>query len=451
MLSILLSILGVIVTILLVVGVHEFGHFIVARMCGIKVLRFSIGFGKTLKSWHDKSGTEYVLAAIPLGGYIKMLDENESDVPEEDLAKAYNRQPLYKRIPVIIAGPLANLIFATLIYWFLFIVGFNTYRPIIGEITPNSIAAQAGLQSQTEIVQIDHEITPSWYTAVLKLLMRTGDKNQLVLETQPLKSEKTTTHSLNLASWEMDKLKPDPLVSLGIKPYEPNVLPIITEIKPDSPAALAGLKPGDRVTNMDNKLINDWIDLATLISQSPGKTLQITVLRDKKSITLPITIGTKYTLFRKAYGFIGVIPHIEARPDLIRHNQFGPIAAIPHALDETWNFIYLNFIVIGKMLTGKISVQSLGGPITIFESAGNALNQGMTPFCGFLAFLSISIGIINILPIPGLDGGHLLFQLIEFIRRKPVSERVQGLFFRLGFIALMVLMVQALVNDIMRM
>jgi regulator of sigma E protease len=451
MLSILISIIGMIITIVLVVGIHEFGHFIIARLCGIKILRFSIGFGKALFTWHGKTGTEYVLAAIPLGGYVKMLDESEGNVPENERHLAFNQQPIYKKAAVIAAGPIANLLFAIFIYWLLFIIGFNTIKPLIGSIAPNSISAQAGLKPQEEIIQIDNEPTTSWASAILRIITRSGDHDKMRITTQPYHTNTTQTYTLDLSNWHMDELKPDPLVSLGITPYEPKINPVIHTIQNDSPAAASALKVNDKIIAIDTQPISDWMDMLTIIGKSHGKTLAFKIIRDGKTITLPVDIGTKHNFLYQPHGYLGISPTMVWQPELIKHNQYGPIAAIPYALHETYTFIHLNVIVIGKMITGKVSLHSLGGPITIFESAGSALNQGLIPFLGFLAFLSISIGFINVIPIPGLDGGHLLFQLIEFIMRRPISERVQILFYRIGMILLLMLIVQAVTNDIMRL
>lgn len=451
MLTVLVSIFGVIITILLVVGVHEFGHFFVARLVGVKVLRFSIGFGKALYRWYGKSGTEYVFAAIPLGGYVKLLDENEGDVPPNELHQAYNRQPLYKRIPIILAGPLSNVVFAFLLYWTLFMVGVNSIVPIIGKVQPHSIAAQAGIQSQDEIISVDGSSTPNWMSIIIDVLMRVGDKGHLQIQTKNAKTQQIQTHDLDLTTWRVDDLKPDPLLSLGISPFEPSVPAIIGSVESNSPAANAKLQVGDRIISIANKPVKDWLALLRVVSENPGKTLTFTIERVGKKITQPVTIGSQSSWFSEPTGFLGVNVKIDWPTNLVRKNKYDLIAAIPHAWHDTVIFTHMNFFLLGKMITGKISLKSLGGPITIFQSAGTALNEGLVPFLSFLAFLSISIGIINILPIPGLDGGHLLFQFIEFLTRKPVSVRAQTIMYRLGLAFLLVIMIQAIANDIMRL
>ncbi len=451
MLNIIISLIGVIITILLVVGVHELGHFLMAKVCGVKVLRFSIGFGKPLYTRRDRSGTEYVLAAIPLGGYVKMLDEEEGGVPESDKPYAFSQQPFYKKAAIIAAGPLFNLIFALLIYWVIFMMGFTSIAPVIGKVTPHSVAEQAGLKPQQEILRIDDQTTPSWVSIIVNMLSRAGDTDTVKITVRQLNSGKLEDYGLNLANWHMDKLRPDPLASLGISAYEPQIANIIGKVLPDSPAEKAGLQPHDQIIEVNHAAVTDWLSAVQRFTNHPGETLVFTVKRQNHVLSLPVVIGSAHNIFWQAHGYLGMTPAFEWPRNLLRVNHYGPIEALSHAWLDVKLFTNMNLIVFGKMLTGKISLESLGGPITIFESAGTALNNGIMPFLSFLAFLSISIGIINIIPIPGLDGGHLLFQIIEFIIRRPLGQRVQILLYRFGLIALLLLMMQALMNDFMRL
>lgn len=450
MLYLLIAILGIFLTIFFVVGIHELGHFLVARLVGVKVARFSIGFGKPFYRWYDKKGTEYVLAPIPLGGYIKMVDENEETVPKEDLPFAYNRQPFYKKFAIAIAGPLFNALFALIIYWGLFVVGFVTILPLIGNVTPHSIAAEAGLQPNQEIIQINNHPTHSWESIVIQLLFHAGDNGSLQITTQKLNSTQLQTHQLDLSTWQLDRLKPDPLESLGIKPYEPTILPVIGTILPESPAASI-LKKGDEILAIDNKPIKSWMDVSKEIDKKPDTSISLKIKRDKKILTLQVKTSYQRDFMLHKHGFIGLAPAFEWPKYLLRHNKYSFLLAIQPAWETIKEFTLLNFIMIGKMITGKVSLASLGGPITIFESAGAALNNGIVPFFGFLAFLSIAIGFINVLPIPGLDGGHVLFQVIELIIRRPIPIRVQVLFYHLGLIFIFLLIMQALANDIQRL
>lgn len=449
MISLLIGLIGIIITILLIVGIHEFGHFLFAKMLGVKVLRFSIGFGKTLFRTVGKTGTEYVIAAIPLGGYVKLVDEHEQPVAKEDLPFEFNQQPIYKRFLIVIAGPLFNFIFAFFIYWFLFLIGFTTLTPIIGSIEPHSIAEQAGLKPQQEIIAIQQEPTLSWFSIIIKLISSVGSTNHISITTQ-IPNQPIQSHELNLTHWKLDNLKPDPLSSLGIIPYEPTVAPIIAEIEKDSPAKNQ-LKIGDKILFINHKPIKDWSDVTSTVSDHPDELLNFTIERQQKIINLPIKTTSENNLFFNKRGLLKVSAEWNIPKNLLRQNQFGPLAAIPHAWYEVRDLTFLNILIFEKLLTGKMSITSLGGPITIFESAGSAINNGLTPFLSFLAFLSIGIGFINVIPIPGLDGGHILFQAIELITRRPLSLRFKVLFYKLGFILLLMLIIQAVMNDLMRM
>jgi regulator of sigma E protease len=451
MLTVLMSIVGILLTILIVVGIHELGHFLVAKWSGIKVLRFSIGFGKTLWTCHDKSGTEYALSLIPLGGYVKMLGEEDEDFKPSEKHLTYQAQPFYKKILVIAAGPAMNMVLALVIYWVLFMVGFTSVAPVIGKIEPHSIAEAAGLKPQQEIISVDSKETHGWMNIIIYILARAGDKTSIAMKIKNPNLETTSDYNLNLTNWHMDDLRPDPLKSIGITPYDPIIPDVIGLVKDDSPAAIAGLQKGDQITAVNGAPTADWLALVDNFSEKPDTTLTFTIKRAGKIINLPVTIGAKRSLLFHKHGYLGMSPAFEWPKNLLHLNKYGPVDALGHAWSDVKMFTDMNFMVFGKMLTGKISLESLGGPITIFESAGTALNNGAMSFFSFLAFLSISIGIINILPIPGLDGGHLLFQTIEFIRGKPMSHRAQALLYRMGLILLVLVMVQALMDDILRL
>lgn len=450
MLSLLIAILGIIITILLIVGVHEFGHFVLARWTGVKVLRFSIGFGKTLLRWHDKKGTEYIVAAVPLGGYVKLLDETEEAVPSAEKQFAFNRQPFYKKFLIVVAGPIFNVIFAFLLYWIIFMTGFVSIVPLIGKITPDSIAAQAGMKPNQEIIQIDNRQTVSWLSVIIGLLERAGDKTNLNIQTKNPDTQATHSYSLDLKHWQMNNLKPDPLESLGISAFSPTVPAIIGEVLPKSPAA-SKLKPGDKILMVNKQPIKNWHELLTVIEKNPDTVLAFKIKRGKKTSEISVKTGSESDTFFKKHGYLGVVANYHVPENLLKKNKYGPFLALSHAWQETKDFCNLNIMMFGKLVTGKISLSSLGGPITIFQSAGTAINQGITPFLSFLAFLSISIGLLNILPIPGLDGGLIFFQIIEFLIRRPLPLRFQVLIYRLGLIFILLLIAQALANDILRL
>lgn len=456
MLSLFISIISIFITIIFVVGTHEFAHFIVAKMLGVKVLRFSIGFGKPLFRHIGKSGTEYIFALIPLGGYVKMLDELEGKVPKEELHLAFNRQPYYKKFLIVVAGPLMNLLCAVFLYWLIFIIGFVAIKPIIGNVAPNSIAAQAGLKANQEIVAIDHHPTRTWTSVILRLLRHAGNEDTVTIEVKNLANKNANTqitdsHTLELSNWSLEGLNPDPLQSLGIKPFEPSIPLKIDVIAKKSPAEGSLLRVGDVITAVNQQSIQNWEELMSIISQHPDQTLDFTVNRAGKALTVPVMLGHHTSILMHKTGYLGIGPIFEPPATLIQTIQFSPLAAIPHAFQEIWNFTYFNVMIFGKMLTGKISYQSLGGPVTIFETAGKALNYGLIAFLGFLAFLSVALGVINLLPVPGLDGGHILLYTIEAIIRRPLPLNVLVLLYRLGFLLIFLLIFQAIINDISRL
>lgn len=449
MIYFLISILGILLTLAIVIGIHEFSHFITARLFGVKVLRFSLGFGKPLFRWHDKKNTEYVIAMIPLGGYVKMLDEREGDVPDSELALAYNRQPFYKKFLIVLAGPISNLVSAIFFYWLIFIIGVTSVKPIIGKVDTGSIAAQANVKANSQIIAIDNHETLLWPAVFLRIITHVGDHDTLEMTTK--QGTKTQTHTLNLENWVMDKLKPDPLTSLGIQPLKPTINPVITQIKEGSPAARAQFQLNDKILAVNQKKINAWNELLTIITENPNQTLEFQIERHGRKMEISVTLGEQsHGWFQKA-GFLGVSPQIIMPDNYLITLKLNSFEALNKAVQEVINFTYFNFILIGKLITGKLSLQSLGGPITIFESAGVALNSGILSFISFLAFFSVSIGILNLLPIPGLDGSHLFIQIIEAITGKPLPDIVLAYLFRFGFIIILFIMIQAFINDILRL
>lgn len=451
MLHLLISIAGIILTIFFVVGTHEAGHFIAARLAGVKVLTFSIGFGRKIFSRRDKSGTEYIFAWIPLGGYVRMLDESEGEVKPNEMHRAYNNQPFYKKFIIVLAGPLTNFICAFILYWLIFTLGIVTIKPVIGTIAPNSIAADAGLKPMQEITSIDQQQIKTWTNVLFKILAHTGSQDQMVIDVKDLKSGKTSSHTLNLSTWKMDNLNPDPLTSLGLTPYQPPIKLEIGYLREGSPAAKSGLKLGDKLVAIDNQKMKDWLDIQSQIQSHPDQVLSFTIIRDKKKMELPVTIGNQRDFLLRKTGVLGIGPEVKMPDDMLQNIQYSPLEAIPKAVVETYDFARFNLLLFGKMITGKLSLKSIGGPITIFDSAGDSLNYGFLPFISFLAFLSVSLGVINLFPIPGLDGGHLLLQTIEAVTRSKIPDHVISILFRMGFLFLMLVMIQALINDVLRL
>ena len=444
-------IIAFVVAVLVLITVHELGHFWVAKCFKVKVLRFSIGFGKPIWRRMGKDGTEYVIGFLPLGGYIKMLDEAEGHVPEEEKHLAFNHKPVLQRFLIVLAGPLTNFLFGIIAFWLMFSIGITQIKPVIGTITPNSIAAEAGMQSNQQFVSIDGDHTKSWQNVLMAVARKLGESGIMHVQTKPLDSDHVNTYELNITNWKVSGLTPQPLQSLGISPYHPPVSPVIVVVKPDSPAAKAGLKAGDKIVEINDKPIKDWYTFVKYIQKHPNQLVRLQILRDNKPMTITPNVGRKLSGLRWI-GFLGVESKIGKWPeDMILPLNYNILTAWWPATQEVYELTTFNFVMLGKMLIGRISLQSIGGPITIFRIADKAFKQGLVIYIGFLALVSVMLGFVNLLPIPGLDGGHLFYYLIEIVRRKPLSVAVQALTIRLGIIFLIILIVQATINDVMRL
>lgn len=453
--SFLYSVLAFIAAIGILVTIHEFGHYWVARQCGVKVLRFSVGFGKPL--WLKKAGpdqTEYVLAAIPLGGYVKMLDEREVEVAPEDLARAFNRQSVSKRFAIVLAGPAFNFIFAIVAYSLMYMNGVSGIKPFVGEITAPSAAYSAGIRNQDLILSINDIQTPSWEKARLTLLQEAVDKSVLNIRVQgedlQIRDATIDTRDLSILQQEQTDILPQ----LGLSMWRPDIPPKIDEVIAGGAAQAAGMQAGDEIVSLDGQKITNvrqWVDL---IRQSPQQTLKLVVLRDGERVTLQLTPRLKEQ-DGESYGYIGVKNIVElpedARQKLRVVEQYGFAGATVEALDKTWQMSVLTLKVLGKLIIGEASLKNLSGPITIAKYAGISASIGMEQFFSFLAIISISLGVLNLLPIPMLDGGHLFYYVIEIIKGSPVSETVEATGQRIGMAVLMMLMSIAIYNDLLRL
>ncbi|MGD9108792.1 MAG: RIP metalloprotease RseP [Gammaproteobacteria bacterium] len=443
----ILSVIAFLITITVVIGIHEFGHFLAARLFRIKVLRFSIGFGKKLFGFVDKKGTEYRVSVIPLGGYVKLLDENEGVVAASELHLAFNRQPVYQRIIVILAGPLLNLLLALFVFWLMFMIGFSTVKPIIGKISPNSIADLAGLKPQQEILAVDNRRTTDWSAVLIRMFFRFGSEDTMQI-TAKLPTKKTANnYQLNLTDWQMNELKPDPLKSLGIIPYQPYIPAIIGSVI----GQVQQLKVGDEVLAIGKYPVKDWFSLVEQIQLHPNQELQFQIKRNNEIIYAKIKIGSKRISLTRNQGFLGIKPQFTWPEKYLNHNKYSLFPALQQAFGRTITFTKLNLVLIGKMITGDFSVRGLAGPLTIFTTAGRAFHLGLTAFLSFLGFISATIGLFNLLPIPGLDGAHICYFIIEAIIGRPVSVRVQMLAFKLGLLVILLIMLQAIINDFLRL
>ncbi|XTZ37634.1 sigma E protease regulator RseP [Salmonella enterica] len=449
MLSILWNLAAFIVALGVLITVHEFGHFWVARRCGVRVERFSIGFGKALWRRTDKQGTEFVIALIPLGGYVKMLDERVEPVTPEMRHYAFNNKTVGQRAAVIAAGPIANFLFAIFAYWLVFIIGVPGIRPVVGEITPNSIAAHAQMMPGTELKAIDGIETPDWDAVRLQLVAKIGD-SQTTISVAPFGSNNRQEKVLDLRQWSFEPDKDDPVASLGIRPRAAQLEPVLTEVQQGSAASKAGLQAGDRIVKVDGQQLTQWMTFVTLVRDNPGTSLALEVERQGAPLSLTLVPETKPG--NKAEGFAGVVPKIIPLPDEYKTvRQYGPFSAIAEATGKTWQLMKLTVSMLGKLITGDVKLNNLSGPISIAQGAGMSAEFGLIYYLMFLALISVNLGIINLFPLPVLDGGHLLFLAIEKLKGGPVSERVQDFSYRIGSILLVLLMGLALFNDFSRL
>lgn len=450
MLDIAWNIVSFVVALGILITVHEYGHFWVARKNNVKVERFSVGFGTPIWRKVDKQGTEFVLALIPLGGYVKMLDERVDDVNPEDKHRTFNSKNVYQRIAIIAAGPLANFIFAFFAFSLMFLIGIPTIKPIIGEIQPHSLAAQSQLSVNSEIVEVNGNKVRSWQDVNMALVSNIGN-DALSITTKNSDSASALTSVIDTKTWKYDQTQEASFTSLGIQPYQPQVHAIIAGLKKGGPAELAGLKKGDELLTINGVDIPDWSYFSVEIKKYADQLVNITVLR-KDNVISSVVKPEAINRHDKTVGFIGIAPKVDEWPEEYRRVlEYGPVDALIEGSGKTWNLITLSIDMIGKLITGDVSMKNLSGPISIAQGAGNSASYGLIAFLGFLGLISINLGIINLLPLPVLDGGHLFYYLIELVTGKPVPENIQSIGFKFGTLALLGLMSIALFNDLSRL
>lgn len=449
--SALYMVVGLIVALGVLVTFHEFGHFWVARRCGVKVLRFSVGFGTPLVRWHDRQGTEFVVAAIPLGGYVKMLDEREGDVPAELLDRAFNRKTVFQRIAIVAAGPVANFLLAILFFWVLAMLGSQQIKPIIGSVVADSPAALAGLASGQEVVAVDGEAVDGWSSVNLQLVRRLGETGELSVAVLEQGSSVPAVHQVRISSWLKNEDNPDPIGGLGIQPWRPAVAPVIAELDDKGPAKAAGLQIGDRLVSLDGQSVTDWQEVVLRVRAMPEGKVTLGIERAGQREELALNLAAKGE-GKARTGYLGAgVAGGQWPPEMLREVSYGPVAAVGQALSRTWSMSLLTLDSLKKMVLGQLSVKNLSGPITIAKVAGASAQSGVGDFLHFLAYLSISLGVLNLLPIPVLDGGHLLFYMVEWVRGRPLSERVQAWGMQIGISLVVGVMLLALVNDLSRL
>lgn len=451
MLEILWALGAFIITLGILVTFHEFGHFWVARRCGVKVLTFSVGFGKPLWQRQAADGTSYQIGMIPLGGYVRMLDARVDDVSPEEWPQSFNAQSVGKRMAIVAAGPIANFVLAIGVLWLMLVIGVPSVKPIIGNVAQQSVAAEAGIKAPAEVLAVNGKETRDWQEVNMALVSAIGD-DQAELQIRDLadRHESSKRYQLDLSQWEFDEQQ-STFGSLGIQPYQSEVTTEIGYVAPGSPAEQAGLQENDKIVGVDGTLNPDWSRIRERIAAAAGDTLVFDLVRNNEQLQIPIAIGER-EFNGETIGFLGVETKVMPYPEEYRFtHQYGLLGGLWEGTTRTWDLMVLSVKMIGKLVTGDVSVRNLSGPVSIAEGAGTTASYGLVYFLGFLALISVNLGIINLLPLPILDGGHLVFFVIEWIRGKPVSERIQEISYRIGGVLIFALMAVAIGNDIARL
>jgi regulator of sigma E protease len=451
--TLLITIIAFVVALGCLIVIHELGHYAIARACGVKVLRFSVGFGKPL--WSRRLGrdaTEWVVAAFPLGGYVKMLDEREGEVAPAELPRAFNRQSVWRRFAIVVAGPVANFLLAIALYWGLFMHGVPGVVPVIGEPPQGSVARAAGFSAGDTLMKIGDEAVATWQDARWVLLQRAVQKVTVTIEVRDGKGN-IDWRKLDLSGLNPSDLDSDFLRVLGLARQQPRLAPVLGDLVSGGAAQRAGLRSGDEIVTIGNQPVGAWDEVVKTVRSQPGATLLFEVRRDGKTLpairVVPDTVGEGGAKI----GRIGAAPRVDKSTwaGLIVEVRYGPWESLTRALAKTWDTSVFSLKMLGKMITGDISLKNLSGPITIADYAGQSAQNGAVSYLLFLALISISLGVLNLLPIPLLDGGHLMYYMIEIFKGRPISERAMEIGQHVGMALLFTLMAFALYNDITRL
>ncbi len=444
------TLLAFLATLAILIVFHEFGHYLVARLAGVKVLRFSVGFGKVIASRTDRHETEWALSAIPLGGYVKMLDEREAPVPAEALDQAFNRKSLGARAAIVAAGPLANFLLAILLFWGLFMAGTPILKPVLGEPPAASAAAQAGIRAGDTVLAVNGEPVESFQDLHWLVLRHAVGGAPLRLDTRDEQGH-LAFRTLSLAEADAN-LEQSPLVTLGLQRFRPQLPAVLGELSGDGVAARAGLQAGDRVLEVDGQAIEHWDALVERVRAAPGQPLALLVQRRDEIRTYTL-VPAEVVAGNERVGRIGAAPRLdpERMAPYLGEARYGVLEALQRATARTWELSVFSLEMLGRMVIGQVSLKNLSGPITIADYAGQSAQTGLASFIAFLALVSVSLGVLNLLPVPLLDGGHLLYYLAEFVMGRPVPERVQEIGQRIGIGILALLMFFAIYNDLQRL
>lgn len=449
MLEVLWSLAAFIVTLGILVTIHEFGHFWVARRCGVQVVTFSVGFGKPLWQRQAADGTVYQVGAIPLGGYVRMLDSRVDDVSADDYPRSFNAQSVKKRAAIVAAGPIANFLLAIAVLWGMFMIGVPSVKPIVGSVTENSVAARAGVAVGSEILAVDGQPTADWQQVNLAFAGAVGGQ-AVVLDVRD-SNQRMQRYTLDISQWRIGQQQQPTFIELGLLPYRPQVTTELAQIADNSPAQQADLRVGDKIIALDGTLVTDWSQIRDIIASNPDRTVMIELQRNGLQLQQAVRFGSQQVDAQRV-GFLGVVPYVEPYPEHYQFDQrYGVLESLQKGTERTWDLMVLSVKMIGKLITGVVSVNQLSGPVAIAEGAGASASYGLVYFLGFLALISVNLGIINLLPLPILDGGHLVFLTIEGIRKRAVSDRVQEICYRIGGLLIFALMAIAISNDVFRL
>ncbi|MCZ6657219.1 MAG: RIP metalloprotease RseP [Gammaproteobacteria bacterium] len=440
--NVLIYPLALIVTLGLLVTIHELGHFVIARWSGVKVLRFSVGFGRPIWTRLDKHGTEFVIARIPFGGYVRMLDDRDPESVGEIRPgdKAYLSVSVWWRIAIALGGPLANLLLAIVVYWCLFVAGATVYVPVVGEVLEGSPAYTAGLQPGQEIIAVDGATTRSWQQIGMGLLGRLGDSGSIQITARGPGELSTTDYLLPIENWHQGVDTPDLFGSLGLQVLIPAIVGTLME---DGPAAGSGLRLGDRITAVDGQPVTDFSGWALAIQAAPERSIRLTVRRGDAERYIDVVPASREATDGSEVGYLGVRPPTQ-------EVRYGPLAALPRSVEEMIDKTSLTLNLLKKMVFGQVSLKNLSSPIMIAKVAGDSARSGWQSFFNILALLSISLGVLNLLPIPILDGGHVAYCVMEIVTGKPVSERVQAVGTQVGLFLVGSIFLLAIYNDLTR-
>jgi regulator of sigma E protease len=451
--TIFLTIIAFIFALGLLIVFHEFGHYLVARLCNVKVLRFSVGFGRPLiRKYWGRDQTEWVIAAFPLGGYVKMLDEREGKVAPEDLSRSFNRMSVSRRFAIVSAGPIANFLLAILLYWLLFMHGVSGMKPILGQITPDSPAAIANFEAGETIIKIGDELVSTWQDARWTLLSKAIEKTPTLAVETLSKDKQVTWRKLDLSKLNANDLDADFLKKIGLNVFQPKIKPVIAQVIPNSIGDRAGLLINDEILSINEKKIAQWKDLVQQIQSNPGNLLVMKIQRNNTKVSIKI-IPETVTQNGKQIGKIGIGPRIDHSEfkNLLVEVSYPASTAMAKAINKTWETSVFTLQMLWKMVMGEVSLKNVSGPITIADYAGKSAQMGIASYLGFLALISISLGVLNLLPIPLLDGGHLMYYVVEIIKGSPLSERAMEIGQQMGMMVLFTLMAFAIYNDINRL